>query len=211
MLTQLISDFAVKCLETTGYAGAAGLMALESMIAPVPSEAVMPFVGFLVADGRWNLWISILATSAGSAIGSLLSYWLGHVGGKPLVLKVGRYLLLDRHDLQLTESFFQRRAGAYTIFISRFIPVVRHLISIPAGMGGMRIAPFLLATLIGATMWNSFLLVCGMVLREHWHLVQAYSHQLDIVIVAVMLAGFAWFMRTRWLRRSVRRKVEVRD
>src|ERR1051325_3776488 len=99
MITQLISDVAVKVLDTTSYAGAAGLMTLESMIAPVPSEAVMPFVGFQVADGRWNLWAAILATSAGSIIGSLLSYAMGYYGGKPLVLKVGRYLLLNQHDL----------------------------------------------------------------------------------------------------------------
>jgi membrane protein DedA with SNARE-associated domain len=186
-------------------------MALESMIVPIPSEAVMPFVGFLVADGQWNLWAAILATSTGSAIGSLLSYWMGCVGGKPFVLKIGKYLLLDKHDLQRTESFFQRRAGAYTIFVSRFIPVVRHLISLPAGMGGMRLGPFLLATIIGATMWNSFLLVCGMVLREHWHLVQKYSHQLDILVVVIILVGVAWFLRARWLRKSGKPGIELKN
>ena len=135
LLTETISQFAIKCLDLGGYAGAGVLMALESMIAPIPSEAVMPFVGFLVADGRWNLWLAILATSFGSMVGSLLSYLMGFYGGKPLVLKVGKYLLLDRHDLELTEKFFHRRSGTLTIFISRFIPVVRHLISIPAGVG----------------------------------------------------------------------------
>src|SRR6266540_7368835 len=122
MITEQISELAVKILDTTGYAGAVGLMALESMIAPVPIEAVMPFVGFLVADGKWNLWLAILATSIGSMIGSLLSYWLGYYGGKPLVLKVGKYLLLNQRDLERTEKFFHRKAGTLTLFLSRFVP-----------------------------------------------------------------------------------------
>lgn len=197
MLTDAITAFAVKCLEVTGYVGAAGLMALESMIVPIPSEAVMPFVGFLVADGKWDLWLAVLFTSMGSIIGSLISYLMGCYGGKPLILKVGKYLLLDQHHLKMTEDFFQRRSGTLTIFISRFIPVVRHLISIPAGMGKMPRGSFLLATATGATIWNVFLLVCGIRLREHWSVVQKYSHQVDIAVVLIMLGGIAWFVRSR--------------
>jgi membrane protein DedA with SNARE-associated domain len=197
VLTEAVSNFAVKCLDVTGYFGAGLLMALESMIAPVPSEAVMPFVGFLVADGSWNLWIAIGVTSLGSVIGSLISYAMGYYGGKPVVLKVGKYLLLNPHDLFVTEKFFHRRGGVATVFISRFIPVVRHLISIPAGIGRMPLAPFLVATLIGATMWNSFLLFCGMKLREHWAVVQTYSHQIDLVVGVLLLAGIGWFVRSR--------------
>src|SRR5512132_495996 len=102
MITETISRIAVQILDTTGYAGAGALMALESMIAPVPSEAVMPFVGFQVADGKWNLWLSIASTSLGSLVGSVLSYGMGYYGGKPLVLKVGKYLLLNQRDLERT-------------------------------------------------------------------------------------------------------------
>jgi membrane protein DedA with SNARE-associated domain len=172
-------------------------MALESMIAPVPSEAVMPFVGFMVADGKWQLWLAILSTSAGSILGSLLSYWMGYYGGKPLVLKVGKYLLLNQHDLELTERFFHKRAGLVTIFIARFIPVVRHFISVPAGIGRMRMLPFLGITLVGATIWNCFLLVCGMKLRDHWTVVQKYSHQVDIVIVILILVALVWYVKVR--------------
>jgi membrane protein DedA with SNARE-associated domain len=197
MITETISTLAIKVLDRAGYAGAGALMALESMIAPVPSEVVMPFVGFQVADGKWNLGWAILATSAGSILGSLLSYLMGYYGGKPFVLKAGKYLLLNRHDLELTEQFFQRRQGIWTVFIARFIPVVRHFISIPAGIGRMPLGPFLAVTLIGATVWNSFLLACGMKLREHWHMLLNYSHHVDIVIVAVLLLGSAWFVRSR--------------
>lgn len=193
MLTETISQIAVWCLENTGYAGAAFMMALESMIAPVPSEAVMPFVGFLVADGKWNLHTAIIATSLGSIIGSWLSYLMGYYGGKPLVMKVGRYLLLDLHDLEAAERFFHRRSGALTIFIARFVPIIRHLISIPAGMGRMPLRPFLIATLVGATIWNTFLLWLGMVLREHWQTVQQYSHAIDLVLLPLLVIGAAWW------------------
>lgn len=197
MLTQAVSNFAVKCLDLTGYFGAGLLMALESMIAPVPSEAVMPFVGFLVADGSWNLWWAIGVTSLGSLIGSFLSYVMGYYGGKPVVLKVGRYLLLNPHDLVITEKFFHRRGGLLTVFISRFVPVVRHLISIPAGIGRMPLLPFLGVTLVGATLWNTFLLLCGMKLREHWPVVQTYSHQIDLVVGVLLLGGVLWFLKSR--------------
>ncbi|MGO9376347.1 MAG: DedA family protein [Syntrophobacteraceae bacterium] len=198
MLTNLISNFAIWCLLGSGYFGAAFLMALESMLAPVPSEAVMPFVGFLVADGKWDLWLAIAATSAGSVAGSAISYAMGYYGGKPFVLKAGKYLLLNPHDLERTEDFFSRRKGTMTLFISRFIPVVRHLVSVPAGTGKMKLLPFLLATLVGATLWNSFLLACGMYLREKWDLVQRYSHHVDIVILAVLLVGLVFFVRSRY-------------
>jgi membrane protein DedA with SNARE-associated domain len=204
MITEKISEIAVKILDTTGYAGAGFLMALESMIAPVPSEAVMPFVGFQVADGRWNFWIAILVTSIGSIAGSLASYLMGYYGGKPVILKVGKYLLLNERDLERTERFFHRKQGVMTVFISRFVPVVRHFISIPAGMGRMPLMPFLAVTLIGATIWNTFLLVCGMKLRDNWKLVQKYSHQVDLVVIVVVLAVCVWFVRNRLATRKAR-------
>jgi membrane protein DedA with SNARE-associated domain len=202
VLTEAVSNFAIKCLDLTGYFGAGLLMALESMIAPIPSEAVMPFVGFLVADGSWNLWLAIGVTSLGSVIGSFISYYMGYYGGKPLVLKVGRYLLLNPHDLVITERFFHRRGGLLTVFISRFVPVVRHLISIPAGIGRMPLFPFLTVTLVGATMWNTFLLLCGMKLREHWRIVQQYSHQIDLAVGVILLAGLVWFLKSRFPTQS---------
>ncbi|MDO9631862.1 MAG: DedA family protein [Humidesulfovibrio sp.] len=201
MLTEVISEFAIHVLDTTGYAGAAFLMGLESMVFPVPSEAVMPFVGFLVADGKWGLFEAILATSIGSFLGSYLSYLMGYYGGRPFVLSVGKYLLLDKHDLEMTERFFHRRGGALTLFISRFIPVVRHLVSIPAGIGKMRFWPFALATTLGATMWNSFLLYCGFKLRENWSMVQTYRHHFDALIVGMLVVSIAWYVWYKLKRR----------
>ena len=197
MLTELVSQWAIAILDRTHYAGAAALMAAESMILPVPSEAVMPFVGFQVADGKWSLWLAVLATSLGSLVGSLLSYAMGYYGGKPFVLAFGKYLLLNVRDLERAERFFHARGGAWTIFLARFVPVVRHLVSIPAGTGRMPLLPFCAATVAGATLWNGFLLWLGMRLRENWTVVQHYSHQIDIGIVALLVAGAVWYWRTR--------------
>jgi membrane protein DedA with SNARE-associated domain len=206
MITEAISVFAIRLLEKAGYLGAGVLMGLESMIAPVPSEAVMPFVGFLVADGKWQFGPAVLATSLGSLAGSLISYFMGYYGGKPFVLRVGRYLLLNQHDLALTEKFFHRRGGTAALFASRFIPVIRHLISIPAGIGRMPLVPFVLATAVGATLWNCFLLLVGMKLRERWQVVQMYSHQADIVIVVLLAAACVWYIRARLPSRKRRAK-----
>jgi len=199
-MVEHLAEYFVYAIERAGYAGAGLLMALESMIAPVPSELVMPFVGFLVAEGKFAMITAIVATSIGSLIGSLISYCMGYFGGRPFVLTVGRYLLLNLEHLAWTEQWFARH-GSWTIFFSRFIPVVRHLISIPAGVGKMRIVPFCLYTLIGATIWNSFLLLCGYKLRQNWTVVQQYSHIVDIGVVIVLLLGAGWYA-VRHLRNS---------
>ena len=178
-------------------------MALESMIAPVPSEMVMPFAGFLIFTGEFTILGVLLASSLGSIVGSLASYWLGRLG-EPVVLRFGRYLMLNPHHLEWTETFFFRY-GSRTIFISRFIPIVRHLISIPAGLGKMKLLPFLIYTTIGATMWNMFLAFLGMKLKQHWEVIHHYSHALDIVVLgAAVLGGVAYLFW--WRRRSNRVK-----
>jgi len=199
-MVQYLAVYFTYLIEKLGYLGAGFLMALESMVAPVPSELVMPFVGFLAVEGKFSVPLAILATSAGSLIGSVISYYMGYLGGRPFVMKVGRYLLLNREHLEWTERWFDRH-GSWTIFVSRFIPVVRHLISIPAGLGKMRLLPFCLYTVLGATIWNTFLLVCGYKLRQNWTLVEQYSHELDVAVaVALVLAGI-WFVLTH-LRRG---------
>ena len=192
-MVEHLAQYFIETINYAGYLGAGFLMALESMVAPVPSELVMPFVGYLVADGKFGLVASVLATSLGSIIGSLASYYMGYYGGRPVVLKVGRYLLLNQEHLDWTEGWFARH-GSWTIFASRFIPVVRHLISIPAGLGKMRLLPFCVYTLVGATIWNCFLLWCGIKLKENWTLVQKYSHQVDIVMAVILGAALAWFV-----------------
>jgi len=190
-LTESLCYYNTLFINQCSYIGIFVLMTLESMVFPIPSELVMPFAGFLIFSGQFDPLAVMVASSLGSVAGSLLSYGMGRLG-EPVVLRYGRYLLLNVHHLEWTKKFFNRHGGK-TIFISRFIPVVRHLISIPAGLARMSLAPFLLYTLVGATLWNGFLTYLGMCLKENWWIIQRYTHILDYIIVAVLMAVVAYF------------------
>jgi len=198
-LTEALCNYNTQLIHSCSYVGVFVLMALESMIAPIPSELVMPFAGFLIFTGHFDPWAVMVASSLGSITGSLLSYGMGRLG-EPVVHRFGRYLLLNPHHLEWTKGFFARHGGK-TIFIARFIPVVRHLISIPAGLARMRLTPFFLYTLVGATMWNMFLVYCGVRLKENWRLIQRYTHILDYFVTAALLAGLIYFI---WKLRNSR-------
>lgn len=185
-LTAWIANTATHFIDMAGYWGIMILMILESMVAPVPSEAVMPFAGFAISNGTLSWEGVIFFSTLGSIIGSLIGYWMGAKGGRPLVEKWGKYLLLDKHDLDITEKWFSKR-GDLTVFVCRFIPVVRHLISIPAGMGRMNLWKFSIYTIIGAGLWNSILTIAGYYLQENWGEIMKYSHIIDYVIVAVLV------------------------
>jgi membrane protein DedA with SNARE-associated domain len=143
----------------------------------------------LIVDGQFTFTGVIIASTLGSIVGSLVSYAMGFYGGKPFIKRFGKFLLLDVHDLELTEKFFAKR-GELTIFIARFVPVIRHLISIPAGLGKMKLGKFIIYTTLGAGLWNSFLAYVGFKLKENWAEVMKYSHTIDIVVVAIL--GFAF-------------------
>jgi len=193
MIFEFLTELILRGMDFGGYSALFLLMALESMIAPIPSEIVMPFAGFLVVQGKFTLLSVALISALGSVFGSLLSYWLGIFGGRKFIMRFGKYLLLDESHLEWTEGFFKKH-GEKTIFISRFIPVVRHLISIPAGIGKMRIGRFMFYTFAGALIWNTFLAWVGMKLRERWEIVHNYSSQIDVVMVGVLVIVLVWFV-----------------
>lgn len=193
MIVEKIVEYIVLGMSTLGYFGLFILMALESMIAPVPSEVVMPFAGYLALQGRFAFWTAALVSGIGSLFGSLLSYLMGAYLGRPFVLKFGRYLLLEEEHLEWTEKWFKKQ-GSKTIFISRFVPVVRHLISIPAGIAKMPLQKFILYTFAGATLWNSILLYAGFKLGEHWDKIHEYSREIDIIFVAFVLLFLIYFV-----------------
>ena len=194
-VTELLIDKIVSFIDSAGYASVSLLMMLESMVAPVPSEAVMPFAGFLVASGRFTFFGVTLASTLGSIVGSWLSYFLGYYGGRPVIYRFGKYLLLSQHDLAMTERFFAKY-GSPAIFIARFVPVIRHLISIPAGIGKMKWLPFTIYTTIGAALWNMFLTWLGYHLRNHWDIIHQYSKPIDIVMLLFLLAFLGYFIRS---------------
>jgi membrane protein DedA with SNARE-associated domain len=200
-LTEFIANFATAFIDKIGYAGVFVLMTMESMVFPVPSEAVMPFAGFLIAEGKLTFAWVIFISTIGSIVGSLVSYFMGAWGGRPFIDKFGRYLLLDRKDLEFTERFFKKH-GSVTIFVSRFIPVVRHLISIPAGTGRMPLLPFAIYTVMGAALWNAFLTVVGYYLRQKWSEVMKYSHVIDIVVIILLIGLLGFFVCKHLGRRN---------
>ncbi|MFA5992465.1 MAG: DedA family protein [Candidatus Pacearchaeota archaeon] len=192
-LVEFILSFATSIISSLGYFGVVILMALESMVFPMPSEAVMPFAGFLIHEGKFTILNVIIFSTIGTIIGSLISYYIGFWLGKPFFEKYGKYFFLNKHHLHQTENFF-KKYGDKTIFISRFIPVVRHLISIPAGVSKMNIWKFLLYTILGGIIWNTFLTYLGIQLGERWELVHEYSKILDYVIVAIIIIAIIWFV-----------------
>lgn len=192
-ITEKIAALAIAFISATGYAGIFVLMIMESMVFPIPSEAVMPFAGFLIVDGQLTWTGVIVAATLGSIVGSLASYYIGYYGGKPFIARFGKYLLLNQHHLEISEKFFGKR-GEITILIARFVPIVRHLISIPAGFGKMNITRFLIFTTIGACIWNSFLTWIGYILRENWDEVMKYSHIIDLVVIAIIGIAVVYYI-----------------
>lgn len=174
-------------IRDVGYPGLFLLIVLESTMVPVPSLLVMPFAGFMASRGEFSLPLILVINSAGALTGSLLSYWLGAVGGKPLILRWGKYVFLKPADLDKTERFFERY-GAWTVLIARFLPVVRHLISIPAGIARMRLSTFLLQTFIGSALWGGGLMVLGYVIGENWESVAKQAKKVDLVF-ALLIVG----------------------
>ncbi len=201
-ITEFLAQYITAFIDKTGYASVFMLMTMESMVLPVPSEAVMPFAGFLVAETKFTFALVIAFSTAGSIIGSLISYWIGRYGGRPFILRFGRYFLLDHDDLAATERFFGKY-GEATIFICRFIPVIRHLISIPAGTGKMNLLKFSIYTVFGAGLWNAFLSVCGFYLRKNWETVMHYSRYVDIGVFVLLAACIAFFISKHIKRRRL--------
>jgi membrane protein DedA with SNARE-associated domain len=188
-----VGSFALSTISLLGYAGIFFLMMLESMIVPVPSELVMPFAGFLVAQGNFNFIFVIVASTLGSITGSLIFYYIGKTGGHTLVEKYGKYVLVDTDDIKKTEEWFHKR-GELTVFLARLIPVVRHLISFIAGIGKMNVKKFTLYTILGATLWNGILTYLGFILGQHWNEVSQYIEELDVGIVVLLVIGCLYFV-----------------
>ena len=193
MIEQLIS-WVNSVILAIGYPGIMFLMFLESTMMPIPSEIIMPFAGWLVAQGKLSFWLAAVLSGVGSLLGSIFSYYIGYYGGIPLIKKWGHYVLLDEDRLKWTQDWFKKK-GEITIFISRFIPVVRHLISLPAGIGKMNKLKFCVYTFIGALIWNTILLLAGFYLGANYILIHQYSRIIDVIVlvlIAIAVAYYVW-------------------
>jgi membrane protein DedA with SNARE-associated domain len=195
-----ITNFIIHVISTAGYSGVAFLMAIESAAIPLPSEVIMPFSGFLVAAGRFTLFGIALAGAIGSVLGSWMIYWIGKYGGRPLVLRYGKYILISQHDVEIADNFFAR-FGIWATFLGRVLPVVRTYISIPAGISKVKFGRFTLATFLGSFIWSYFLGWIGFKLGENWESLHGYFRGADVVIVIVIVIVAAWWVRRHWKNR----------
>lgn len=202
-LIAVIAGFVISVISTLGYGGVVLLMAIESACIPLPSEFIMPFSGYLVFRGELSLWGVALAGAVGCVLGSLVAYWVGASGGRPLVEKYGRYLLVSHHDLDVADRWFQRR-GDIIILVGRLLPLVRTFIAFPAGVARMPLLKFIVYTFIGSYIWCWALAWFGLRLGEHWDTLGPLFHRFDVVIVVLVVLGFAWYLwrHLRNLRRS---------
>jgi membrane protein DedA with SNARE-associated domain len=197
LISNLLESLAVwiqGVISALGYPGIAGLMGIESACIPLPSEVIMPFAGSLIPSGRFTLWGCAFAGAIGCVVGSIPAYYLGSLGGRPLVLKYGKYILLSREHLDWADAFFARR-GDVTVFVARLLPVVRTFIAFPAGVARMPMGKFIAYTFAGSLPWCLGLAWVGMKLGQHIDELKPWFHRFDAVLVAVGLLAVAWFVR----------------
>jgi membrane protein DedA with SNARE-associated domain len=192
--------FIASLIKATGYAGVAILMGIESACIPLPSELIMPFAGYLVFTGTMKLFWVATAGAIGCNLGSLVAYEIGCYGGRPLVERYGRWILLSRRELDWADRFFLRW-GYLAVVIARMLPVVRTFIALPAGIARMPRARFHIYTFLGSWPWCLALAYFGMKMGEHWRELGKYLHKFDVVIVAVLGIGFIWFVWSHWQNR----------
>lgn len=190
---QLLLDAVLGIIGSFGYAGIFLLMLLESTVFPIPSELVLPFAGYLSAAGELNFFAIIIIATLGSLIGSLISYFAGKFVGKELIVRYGKFVFLDKHSLELSHSWFEK-FGSKIVFVCRFIPAVRHVISIPAGIAEMKKRKFIIYTFTGALLWNAFLTYVGVILKENWQTILQYSQILDVIaVIGIIFAVIFYF------------------
>lgn len=210
----LLVQFVTHVIDIGGYVGIAALLAMNSAGIPLPSELIMPFsgaltiyhvnnAGQLVLPGRFghgNIWLGLisvaLAGAVGCNIGSAIAYWIGAKGGRPLVARYGRWILMSHHDLDRMTDFFNK-FGSITILVGRMLPVVQTFVAFPAGIAKMPRLRFHLYTTLGSFCWYFCLATAGMKLGEKWHTdprLQEWFHRFHLGVEIALLAGIVWFV-----------------
>jgi membrane protein DedA with SNARE-associated domain len=196
-----IADWAADVIESLGYIGIIALVALESIIPPIPSEVILPLAGFLAGQGRFSLPLAIAAATLGSVIGAGalygLSAWLGERRVYWVVERYGGYVRITTHDIDRANEWFDRY-DSWAVAIGRLVPVIRSLVSIPAGLRRMPLGRFLLFTTVGSTVWNSVLIGLGWLLGDNWEEVEHYSSYIQYaILLAIAIAAVVFYYRRR--------------
>jgi membrane protein DedA with SNARE-associated domain len=205
MIDQLISALAawiVEVISAAGYVGVILLMAIESACIPLPSEVIMPFAGYLVSLGKLSLVGAATAGAIGCNVGSTVAYYVAAFGGRPVLERWGKYVLISRSELEHTDRFFERY-GAATVFFGRLLPVIRTFIAFPAGLARMPMLKFQIYTFVGSWPWCLALAYAGSVLGARWEsdpTLRRLFHDFDAAIAIVVVAAAIWFVWSRWRR-----------
>jgi len=206
MLSSL-ADWVTDVIDALGYVGVALLVALENVFPPIPSEIVLPFAGFVAADGKATLPGMILAATIGSVLGAWALYGVAASIGpdrfRRFVVRYGGWFRITTDDLDKAEGWFDRRAEL-SVMISRCVPLVRSLISIPAGFRRMHFGRFTIYTALGSAVWNTVLIGAGYLLRDSWHEVEPVLDVVQYVVIALIAAALAWFVWRRFLSPAAR-------
>ncbi len=201
LIDSIVLPFLESLYSSFGYVGVVIAMTIESCAIPVPSELILPLAGWSVSRGLiepltsspWTYWGAVAAGVAGNTLGSLASYAIGAYGGRPLVERYGRYVLISSHDLELADRWFARY-GQATVFFSRMLPIVRTFISVPAGIARMPLGRFVLFSILGAIPWVMLLVWGGMQLGDHWRELKDALKGLDYLVAACVVALVGLFV-----------------
>jgi membrane protein DedA with SNARE-associated domain len=192
-LVQQCIDYFINLVIEGGYFTVFITMSLESALILIPSEVVMPFAGYMVYLGKLNFVLVGLIASLANLIGSIVAYLIGLYGGRPLIKRYGKYILIRQHHVDMTERFFNKY-GDITVLVGRCLPIVRTFISLPAGFGRMNFGKFVLYTFLGSLPWNYALAYAGLALGEHWEKILGILRYLDIVVVLGVIALIVWLI-----------------
>jgi len=203
-----ITNWAKDVVESAGYFGVFLMIVLENLFPPIPSEAILPLAGFLAGEGRFSLPAVILAATLGSIVGALILYaaaaWFGDRRLRWLIVHYGRWFAIAESDLDKANDWFDRQGGK-AVFICRMIPILRSIVSLPAGLRRMAIVPFVLYTAVGSLIWNSILIVAGWWLGDNWEEVSTVVDYLEIPVILAVVGGVAWFFWRKWTGRQAMR------
>lgn len=200
-LEQLVIPFLERLYENFGYLGVVFAMTIESAAIPLPSELILPLAGWSVArelreplsGAKWEFWSAVVAGVAGNTLGSLLAYYVGALGGRPLLERYGRYVLVSHGDIDLADRWFARYGDA-TVCFTRMLPIVRTFISLPAGIARMPLWRFVVFSVLGALPWTIALIYAGKVLGDHWLRVRETLAGVDLLVAAVIVALVGLFL-----------------
>ncbi|HYK96931.1 MAG TPA: DedA family protein [Candidatus Acidoferrales bacterium] len=201
VIDAIVLPFIDALYSKLGYVGVVIAMTIESAAIPIPSELILPFAGWSVSRGLsepltnapWTYWGAVIAGVVGNTAGSLVSYAIGAYGGRPLIHRYGRYVLISAHDLEVAERWFARY-GEVTVFFSRMLPIVRTFISLPAGVARMPLWRFIVFSVLGAIPWVMLLVWGGTVLGDHWLDIKQSLRGLDYIVAAAIVGAVALFL-----------------